>query len=127
MTNIPFGVTPEMLEFAVNNPGEVVTNNKSTSHIPSTSIDISPSAKGLRPQIGGQEAGDSRINRPSKNLAQKLSAGDEQRRKEEQTRQKEQEELSHALNPQTLRKDLEALRREVKRLTKQLKEHSHDS
>ena len=122
MTNIPSGVTPEMLEAAINNPGEVVTNNQATKHTPSTSVDISPSAKGLRPQIGGQVAGDDRISRPSPNLAEKLSTGDERRRKEEQKRREEQEELSYALNPQTLRKDLEVLKRQVARLTKQVKE-----
>ena len=122
MANIPAGVTPEMLEFAVNNPGEVISNNQATKHSPSTSVDISPSAKGLRPQIGGQVAGDSRINGPSKNFAVKLAAADEQRIKEEQKRREEQEKENHALNPQTLRKDLEALRREVKRLTKTIKE-----
>lgn len=124
MANIPSGVTPQMLEFAINNPGEVVSNNEATTHTPSTSVDISPSAKGLRPQIGGQVAGDSRISRPSKNLAEKLSAGDEQRRKEEQKRQEEQERESHALHPQTLRKDLEILKRQVARLTKQVKDLS---
>ena len=127
MANIPSGVTPEMLEMAINNPGEVVTNNEATKHTPSTSVDISPSAKGLRPQIGGQVAGDARISRPSPNLAEKLSTGDELRRKEEQRRAEEQEKESHALNPQTLRKDLEALRREVRRLNKTVKELTSDS
>ena len=122
MANIPAGVTPEMLELAINNPGEVVTNNEATKHTPSTSVDISPSAKGLRPQIGGQVAGDDRISRPSPNLAERLSTGDEKRRQEEQRRAEEQAEQSYALNPQTLRKDIEALRREVKRLAKQIKE-----
>ena len=111
-----------MLEMAIDNPGEVVTNNQATKHTPKASIDISAAAKGLRPQIGGQVAGAERINRPSPNRAEKLSAGDEQRRKEEAKRQEEQAELSYALNPQTLRKDIEALRREVKRLAKQIKE-----
>ena len=122
MANIPAGVTPEMLEFAINNPGEVVTNNEATKHTPSTSVDISPSAKGLRPQIGGQVAGDDRISRPSPNLAEKLSTGDERRRKEEQSRREEQEKESYALNPATLRKDLEILKRQVARLQKQIKE-----
>ena len=120
--HVPSGVTEEMLQAAINNPGEVVSNNEATKHTPSTSVDISPSAKGLRPQIGGQVAGDDRISRPSPNLAEKLSTGDERRRKEEQSRREEQEKESYALSPATLRKDLEILKRQVARLQKQLKE-----
>ena len=122
MANIPSGITPEMLEEAINNPGEVISNNQATKHTPATSIDISPASKGLRPQIGGQVAGDERISGPSKNFALKLATADEQRIKEEKKRQEEREKESHALNPQTLRRDIEALRREVKRLAKSIKE-----
>ena len=87
----------------------------------SQAVDITePAGKGLRPQIGGHEAGKEKISRPSSRLAQRLD--DTKDRAQAAKELKAQHEVAAALQPESLRRDLEALRRQVKRLEKQLKE-----
>ena len=84
-------------------------------------VDITePAGKGLRPQIGGHEAGKEKISRPSPRLAKALD--DTKERAAQAKELKAQHELAAALQPEALRRDLEALRRQVKRLEKQLRE-----
>ena len=125
-TNIPEGITPEMVEQLVSSPGQTLSGfagEPAATFAPSSSIDISQRAgKGLRPQIGGQRAGDKRIDRPSASLPLKLAAGDKARREAEAARAAEAEKQRIEHSPEKLSARISFLERANKRLEKQLKD-----
>ena len=82
---LPEGISEDMLKEMSENPGVTYSGVGGSVITPRTHFDISNRAdKGVRPNIGGNESHDvrgGRINRPSPDLARRLSEGDKQIRK----------------------------------------------
>ena len=119
MANVPTGVTPEMLDYLLSNPGEVVSNTEVRT--PQAHVDINNRAdKGVRPQIGGHSAGKDRINTPSPNLAKRLTQGfDEQQA--ELAEEAERLEEAKAMSPEALNSRVAYLERTLKKVQSQLR------
>ena len=92
----------------------------SQSFEPKASIPISGYGKGLRPRMSSH--GENLISGPSADLPKKLACQAEHQQKERAQEAKKDRE--DPLSPHNLRKDVEALKRSVKRLEKQLKENN---
>ena len=125
INNLPIGVTQEMIDVAVANPGVAVSNGDlATARTPVNSIAIRGAGKDLRPNVEGNRPQEGLVDGPSpkfiKGLATSAQADAAAQLKLLDDRQKEKESLSN----QALRRDVEALRRAVKRLEKQVKELS---
>ena len=88
---------------------------------PKASIPISGYGTNLRPRMSSH--GDSIIKGPSADLPKKLARQAEQQQKERQAAAKQAQ--ADPLSAHNLRKDLEAMRRQIKRLEKALKEQSN--
>ena len=118
--SIPEGLTPEMLEDLVNNPGATISNAPK-HYTPSTSIPLR-GEKDLRPRVKGQEDAE-RVTRP--NMA-KMNAIREQEealiRADREKTIKENKDIQDALEPKKLLATINALSRKVSRLEKQVKE-----
>ena len=121
--NLPEGITPEMVAAAVSNPGVVVSKESATSSSPQRSIPIDGYQSQIRPNIPGNNGF---VTGPSKSLGSHLAQQAQDFAASEAARLKDEDESKKALSPQSLRRDVEALRREITRLKKQLKEHNHD-
>ena len=100
--------------------GGVTLGTDSQSFEPKTSIQISGYGTNLRPRISSH--GESLISGPSADLPKKLACQAEQQQKDRAQEAKKNRE--DPLSPHNLRKDVEALKRSVKRLEKQLKENN---
>ena len=98
--------------------GGVTLGNDPQSFEPKQSIKIDGYGSNLRPRITSH--GESVIKGPSTNLPKKLALQAEQQLKERQAAVKQTRE--DPLSANNLRKDLEAMRRQIKKLEKQLKE-----
>ena len=98
--------------------GGVTLGTDPQSFEPKASIPISGYGTNLRPRMSSH--GDSLIKGPSADLPKKLARQAEQQWKERAQEAKKDRE--DPLTPHNLRKDVEALRRQIKRLEKQLKE-----
>ena len=98
--------------------GGVTLGNDPQSFEPKASIPISGYGKGLRPRMSSH--GENLISGPSADLPKKLAHQAEQQWKQRAEESKKVKE--DPLTPHNLRKDVEALRRQIKRLEKQLKE-----
>ena len=122
--NLPEGITPEMVEAAVSNPGVVVSRESASASAPRKSIPISGYGSQVRPNTPGNKG---LVNGPSKSLGSHLAKQAQYFAAAESKRLAQADEDKKALSPQAMRRDIEALRREVNRLKKQLKEHNHDS
>ena len=96
----------------------VTLGNEPQSFEPKQSIKIDGYGSNLRPRISSH--GESVIKGPSANLPKKLALQAEQQLKERQAAVKQTRE--DPLSAHNLRKDLEAMRRQIKKLEKQLKE-----
>ena len=130
-SNLPEGITPEMNDLLVNNPGQTISNGSAPSQViqAQRTVDIStPAGKELRPQIGGHVAGATKIT-VSSNLAKRLADGDAKMRAEaakqhaaEQAHQAAVEETS----ADKVLARLNYLERTVKQQAKQLKELRND-
>ena len=98
--------------------GGVTLGTDPQSFEPKASIPISGYGKGLRPRMSSH--GDSLIMGPSADLPKKLARQAEQQWKERA--EEVQKVKEDPLTPHNLRKDVETLRRQIKRLEKRLKE-----
>ena len=98
--------------------GGVTLGNDPQSFEPQQSIKIDGYGTNLRPRISSH--GESVIKGPSANLPKKLARQAEQQLKQRQAAVKQTRE--DPLSAHNLRKDLEAMRRQIKKLEKQLKE-----
>ena len=120
MSNIPEGLTEEMLDDLINNPGQTVSNAPK-SYRPTTSIPLR-GEKDLRPRVKGQEDAE-KVTRP--NMA-KMNAIREREdaliRADRDRAAKEQKDIMDALEPKKLLATINALSRKVNRLEKQIKE-----
>ena len=101
--------------------GGVTLGSDPQSFEPKTSIQISGYGTNLRPRISSH--GESLISGPSADLPKKLARQAEQQLKERQAAAKQTRE--DPLSAHNLRKDLEAMRRQIKRLEKQLEEQNN--
>ena len=124
MSNIPTGITPEMVEALVSNPGQTITPQdlKPQTFTPTQRVGLRNETKDIRPNVQGNKPNDGLIGGPSPNFATGLA---KQAQKDAAAALKEIEEnqkQKELLSTSSLRRDLEALRRQVKRLEKQLKE-----
>ena len=128
MANIPEGVTPDMLDQLLSNPGSVVGNNtdSQTFEAPS-SVDITVRAdQAVRPQVGGHTAGKERIRRPSSQLPLKLAEGDQQRRDLEQKRVAEERELRAQIDPIKMVQRINYLERQLKKQASEINKLKKD-
>ena len=126
MSNLPQGVTPEMLTSMIANPGEVVSAGPSLQasevRTPSTSVDINQRAsKGVRPYVSGNshDPTGARIDRPSKNLAARLEAGHKENMAES-ARLQEEEKIRREQDPSNLYARINYLERQMKKLNTNL-------
>ena len=126
-SNIPEGITPQMLEQLVNSPGETISSGPPTaarSFKPSSSIPINEGQRDVRPQVGGHVAGAERIT-VSPNLAVRLAKGDEEQKALKAALAAEEAERLEALEetqPEKILARLAYLERTVKAQQKQIKE-----
>ena len=121
--NIPSGITQDMIDVAISNPGVAVSNGDlATARTPVNNISIRGAGKDLRPNVAGNRPQEGLVDGPSpkfsKGLASSAQADAAAQLKLLEDRQKEKESLSN----QALRRDVEAMRRAVKRLEKQVKD-----
>lgn len=130
-SNIPSGVTPEMLEQLVNSPGETISSSPtaSSSFRPSSSIPINEGHRDVRPQIGGHVNGAEKIT-VSPNLAKRLAEGDEREKALKASLAAEEADRLAALEetqPEKILARLAYLERTVKTQQKQIKELLKDN
>ena len=126
-TNIPDGLTAEMLDELVNNPGTTVSNAAPQHYRPSTSIPLR-GEKDLRPNVrssSGDLANPSGGTVTAPNM-DRMNAIREQEdaliRADREKAAKEQRDIQDALEPKKLLATINALNRKVNRLEKQVKE-----
>lgn len=127
MAQIPEGLTAEMLDELVNNPGTTVSNAPAQHFRPTTSIPLR-GEKDLRPNVR-DSAGALANPTGSKVTAPNMDRMNAQREAEEaliradrEKAAKEQRDIQDALQPKKLLATLNALSRKVNRLEKQVKE-----
>ena len=118
-SNIPEGITEEMIQAAISNPGMVVSRESATASAPKQHVPISGYGTNIRPNVAGNEG---LVTGPSKSLGSHLAKQAQDFAAAESKRLAKVDEEKKALSPQAMRRDIEALRREVNRLKKQLKE-----
>lgn len=129
--HIPDCLSPEDVEFLVNNPGQTRSNGSAPATIiqAQRTVDISePASKGVRPQIGGHKAGAGKIG-VSKNLATKLADGDAVNRAELARQDAEKQAHQAAVEETSADKvlaRLNYLERTVKQQAKQIRELRND-
>ena len=120
-SNVPTGVTPEMLQAAIESPGQVVSNSPAQHFTPSSSVPIDGYAKKVRPEVRGQE-GQGLVTRPNMAANNEKAEAEQQRiREEREAAAAEHAELQAVLNPQKLLAQLNALDRKTRRLERELK------
>ena len=120
MSNIPEGLTAEMLDELVNNPGSTVSNAPK-HYTPSASIPLR-GEKDLRPRVKGQENAEP-VTRPNMDRMNKQREAEEALiRADREKAAKEQKDIQDALEPKKLLATINALSRKVNRLEKQVKE-----
>ena len=121
--NLPAGITQDMIDAAISNPGVAVSNGElATAKTPVNNIAIRGAGKDLRPNVANNRPNERLIEGPSpkfvKGLATSAQADAAAQLKLLDDKQKEKESLSN----QALRRDLEVMRRQVRRLEKQVKD-----
>lgn len=121
--NLPTGITQDMIDAAIASPGVAVSNGDlATAKTPVNNISIRGAGKDLRPNVAGNRPQEGLIEGPSpkfvKGLATSAQADAAAQLKLIEDKQKEKESLSN----QALRRDLEVMRRAVRRLEKQVKD-----
>ena len=127
MSNIPEGLTAEMLDELVNNPGTTVSNAAPKHYTPSTSIPLR-GEKDLRPCVrdsAGNLANPSgaKVTAPNMDRMNKIREQEEALIRADRDRAaKEQKDIQDALEPKKLLATINALNRKVNRLEKQVKE-----
>ena len=118
--SIPEGLTQEMLDELVNNPGSTVSNSPK-HYTPSASIPLR-GEKDLRPRVKGQENAET-VTRPNMDRMNKQREAEEALiRADREKAAKEQKDIQDALEPKKLLATINALSRKVNRLEKQVKE-----
>ena len=124
--SIPEGLTQEMLDELVNNPGQVVSNAPK-HYTPSASIPLR-GEKDLRPNVRGSDGqlanpDGNRVSRPRmERMNAQREAEDALIRADREKAAKEQKDIQDALEPKKLLATINALSRKVNRLEKQFKE-----
>ena len=119
------GLTEEMIQAAVNNPGATVSagdvSESATAIKPRVTHQISGFGKDLRPQIGRKE-GAPLVSNVSPTFGKRL--GDEAIafRENEMKRTKAEAADKELLQPYAIRRDLEAMRRALRRAEKRIAE-----
>ena len=119
------GLTPEMIAAAVNNPGSTVSAGdlyeSATQVTPKVSHQISGYGKDLRPRAG-REDGAPLVSNVSPSFGKRL--GDEaiEFRNQERRRAEAAAADKELLQPYAIRRDVEALRRALKRAEKRIAE-----
>lgn len=116
---VPSGLTEDMIQAAVENPGTTISAGSATSSAPKTSVPISGYGSNLRPVVKGN---DKLIVGPSSNFGGRLAKQAQQFAESESQRIEEINNEMKALSPQALRRDVEALRRALKRAEKKISE-----
>ena len=119
--NIPTGVTAEMLQAAIESPGQVVSNGAPQSFRPSHSVPISGYDKSIKPQVKGQENAPrvTSVNMAANN--EKAEAEQQRIRKEAAAEAKRREELRNFSDPSKLQAQLAVMNRQIKKLQKEIK------
>ncbi len=121
--NLPIGVTQEMIDVAIANPGVAVSNGDlATARTPVNTIAIRGAGKDLRPNVEGNRPQEGLVDGPSPNFAKNLATTAQADAKAQLKVLEEEQKAKESLSNQALRRDLEAMRRAVKRLEKQVKE-----
>ena len=123
INNLPIGVTQEMIDVAVANPGVAVSNGDlATARTPVNTIAIRGAGKDLRPNVAGNRPQEGLVDGPSPKFAKGLASTAQADAKAQMEALEKQHKEKESLSNQALRRDVEALRRAVKRLEKQVKE-----
>ena len=127
--SIPEGLTPEMLDELVNNPGQVVSNSAPKHYKPTTSIPLR-AQKDLRPNVrdsSGHLANPdgTKVTAPNMDRMNKIREQEEALiRADREKAAKEQKDIMDALEPKKLLATINALSRKVNRLEKLVKQQN---
>ena len=126
-SNIPSGISEEMIQALVDNPGQTISNSpngEATASPPRAQVPIKGYQSDIRPKVeGNTELISGLSSNFAKRLAKQAQTDSAASRKAQEKDQAEKETLL----PTALRRDIEALRRQVKRLEKQLKDTQRSS
>ena len=94
---------------------------------PRNTVAISGYNSQIRPRVAGNDPAEGLVGGPSDDWAKRHSDQWQQEAAKEADRLKQQDESKAALTNESLRRDLEYLRRQVARMTKELKELKKDA
>lgn len=123
--SIPSGLSEAMIAAAVNNPGATISAGdlaEATVSSPRHHVPLKEADKDIRPNISGNRPNEGLVSGPSKNFGGRLAEQAHQFKADEAKRLKDIEETKSSLAPAALKRDIEILKRQVKKLQAQLKE-----
>ena len=127
MSNIPEGLTAEMLDELVNNPGTTVSNAAPKHYRPTASIPLR-GEKDLRPNVRSSDGSlanptGSKVTTPNMDRMNAIREQEEALIRADRAKAaKETKDIQDALEPKKLLATINALSRKVNRLEKQIKE-----
>lgn len=120
------GLTQEMIDAAVANPGVAITSSdleQASVSSPRQSVPIKSGLKDIRPNVEGNHPGeDGLVSGVSDSFVKKLISTAQEDAAAALKELEDQAKTKESLSAEALRRDLEAMRRQIRRLEKTIKE-----